>query len=301
MKKLLVIFISLFFLTGCSPAPTESENLKVVATLFPQYDFARTIGGDKVDVSLLLKPGTDSHSYEPTGADIIEISNSDIFIYTGKSMEAWAQTILDSVSNSDLNVLDVSDGIEIATVNSSEHEHAHNVYDPHIWTDPQNAKIICKNILDSFIKADPENTDYYTQNAEKLFSELDLLDKDFELFFSEGENKKMIFGGKFALYYFAKRYNVEYEAAYDSCGTQSEPSPGKIAHLIDEIKSKNLKAVFYAELTAPTVAETIAKETGAKPLLFHSCHNVSNEDFKNGETYISLMRKNLENLKQGMK
>ena len=172
MKRLLAIFLFLILLAGCSSAPTPDKNLKVVATLFPQYDFAKAIGGDKINITLLLKPGTDSHSFEPTGTDMLEISDSDIFIYTGEAMESWAQTILDSVAQNNLRVLNVSEGIEVAYINEHEHshledneDHSHGVYDPHIWTDPQNAEIIVSNILKAFIDADPENKTYYTQNA----------------------------------------------------------------------------------------------------------------------------------------
>ncbi len=313
MKKILIIILSailllnFIFLCSCSKTMSSNEKLKVVATLFPQYDFAKVIGGDKAEIKLLLKPGIDSHSYEPTGNDMMEIADSDMFIYTGALMEHWAETILNSISGSDLYIVDVSSGIE---VEHSVHEHteeqehfdeyAHSVYDPHIWTDPLNAKIMVKTILDSFIAKDPKNEVYYAENATKLLNELDSLNNDFVSFFETCKNKKLIFGGKFAMYYFAKRYNLEYEAAYDNCSVQNEPSPGKIAELIDIIKSENINAVFYEELIIPTVAQTIANETGATPLLLHSCHNISTDDFNNGETYVSLMRKNLENLKIGM-
>ena len=323
MKKLIslitaiAVTASVLSLSACTHENKDSGKIKIITTLFPQYDFAKTIAGEHADVKLLIKPGAESHSYEPTSADMMEIADASMFIYTGDSMENWAKTILDSVKNDSLSVVDVSEGVKIATVDevssyeSSAHshtdeethedEHSHGIYDPHIWTDPQNAEIIVSNILNALIKLDPDNREIYEKNAENLIKELRLLDKDFETFFSSCENKKIVFGGKFAMYYFAKRYDLQYEAAYDSCSGESEASPGKIAELIEDIKSENLRAVFYEELENPSVAQTIAKETNTQALLLHSCHNVTKDEFESGATYISLMRQNLENLKKGMK
>ncbi len=309
IKKYILLFAFLAFsvmlFSSCAAPETKSDKISVITTLFPQYDFAKTIAQDKADIKLLLKPGVDSHSYEPTSSDMIEISNADLFIYTGNSMETWAKTILDSVDSSTLKTVDVSNGINLVTVAEEHHENAahdehDSIYDPHIWTDPQNAKIIVKNISDALCAADEKNAGFYRQNAENLLNELDKLDSDFEAFFSSCENKTIVFGSRFAMYYFAKRYGLNCIAAFDTCSGEGEASPGKIAELCEIIKKNNLKAVYYEELSDPSVANTIAAETNTKALLLHSCHNVSESDFNSGKGYISLMRQNLENLKQGM-
>lgn len=306
---ILSVVFALVMFSGCAESENKNKNekVKIVTTLFPQYDFARTIASNKADVILLLKPGVSSHSYEPTSADMLEIANADMFVYTGKDMEVWADTVLKSVENDSLKVVDVSKGTKVDFVQHNEHgtqdEHSENesVYDPHIWTNPQNAKIIVANILDALKEIDEANSEYYEKNATSLLKELDTLDNDFETFFNSCENKTIVFGGKFAMHYFAQRYGLNCIAAYDTCSGEGEASPGKIAYICDVIRNENLKAVYYEELTDPAVANTIAQETNTTPLLLHSCHNVSENDFNSGETYISLMRKNLENLKEGMK
>lgn len=323
MKKKLILglLISVVLsglLVGCNGNKSKdkeevSDNkLKIVATLFPQYDFVREIAGDKADIILLMSPGVESHSYEPSPADIIKINESDLFIYTGKYMEPWAQSIIDGVESKDIEILNVSQNITLDKSEDnedhhdhdeedehSEEEHAHE-YDPHVWTSPINAKIMVENILNELCELDPENTDYYKQRAENYLNELNDLDNEFKAIFASAKRKEIIFAGKFALHYFAEEYGMEYESAFDSCSTETEPSVKVIAELIDEIKEKNIPVVYYPELTDPKVARSISDETGAEMMLLHSCHNLSKDEFKGGATYLSLMKKNAENLKVGL-
>lgn len=318
MKKKIILTLFLIIglsglLMGCngnnsaSKDKTRDNKIKVVATLFPQYDFTRQIAGDKAEVTLLMSPGVESHSYEPSPSDIIKINESDLFIYTGKFMEPWAQSIIDGIENKNVKILDVSQNVSLDK--SEEHEdeeehteadHAAHEFDPHIWTSPVNAKIMVENILGDLCELDPENADYYKTNAENYLNELTNLDKEFQDIFRAAKRKEIIFAGKFALHYFAEEYDMEYEAAFDSCSTETEPSVKVIAELIDEIKEENIPVVYYPELTDPKVARSISDETGAEMLLLHSCHNLSKDEFKAGETYLSLMKKNAENLKIGL-
>lgn len=310
MKKTLTFLIAavffIFLLTGCSsergkdvPAvnDTKSAKIQIVATLFPQYDFARQIAGGKAEVKLLLPPGVESHSYEPTPSDIIKINESDLFIYTGEYMEAWSQKIIESMQDSDSKslVLDLSQGIELVRTGEIEH-----LYDPHIWTDPLIAEEMVVNISDALCRIDPANADYYKENAAKYNSKLDELDAEFKSIVSSGKRDKIIFGSRFALCYFVKRYGLSYEAAFDSCSSETEPSAKTVAGLIEEIKEEQIPVIYYAEIEDPKVARAISAETGAKLLLFHSCHNVTKEEKENGATYLSLMKQNAENLKEGL-
>lgn len=318
MKKKIVLTLFLIIslsglLMGCngnnstSKDETMDNKIKVVATLFPQYDFTRQIAGDKAEVTLLMSPGVESHSYEPSPSDIIKINGSDLFIYTGKFMEPWAQSIIDGIENKNVKILDVSQNVSLDK--SEEHEdeeehreadHAAHEFDPHIWTSPVNAKIMVENILRDLCELDPENADYYKKNAENYLNELTNLDKEFKDIFEAAKRKEIIFAGKFALHYFAEEYGMEYEAAFDSCSTETEPSVKVIAELIDEIKEENIPVVYYPELTDPKVARSISDETGAEMLILHSCHNLSKDELKAGATYLSLMKKNAENLKIGL-
>lgn len=318
MKKTLCFLITVLLalpLFGCSGQSADDSNndgITIIATLFPQYDFARQIAGDKGNVELLLDPGVETHSYDPTPADKIKINNADVFIYTGEYMETWAETLIADLNNTTLKVVDVSSGITLEKVAEHEHEdeeevhsdeatetHIHE-YDPHIWTDPQNAKIMVNTILEALCEIDEDNTEYYKSNAKKYIDELDRLDNEIQEVVDSSKHNTIYFGGRFALTYFAKRYNISCEAAYDSCSTETEPSAKSVAEIIDEMKADDIKVIFYEELVDPKVAYTIADETGAKPLLLHSCHNVSKEDFDNGVTYVSLMEQNIINLREGL-
>lgn len=312
MKKILtftvVAAVSLLLLAGCAqktdsdvPAAKDSGSgkIRIVATLFPQYDFARQVAGDKADVRLLLPPGVESHSYEPTPSDIIKINDSDLFIYTGKYMEAWSGKIIDSMKDSGSKslILDVSQDVGLVKDEDPDADHP---YDPHIWTDPLIAKQMVLNIRDALCRIDPANADYYTENAARYNKELDALDAKFRAVVSGGNRKEIIFGSRFALYYFVKEYGLKYEAAFDSCSSETEPSAKTVAHLIEKIRADKIPIVYYAEIEDPKVAKSISAETGVKLLLFHSCHNVTKEELENGATYLSLMEQNAENLKEGL-
>lgn len=310
-----IILIFSLLVIGISKINKQSQNeekIKVIATLFPQYDFAKQIGGDKVDVSLLLTPGTETHTYEPTPQDIINVNKADLYIYTGKYMEPWSDKIANSIT-SNTQVLDASKNINLINEKQFEKEHDtidnneeesdnshHHEYDPHIWLNPQNAIGMVKNIEEELCNIDPQNKDYYQKNAENYIKQLTNLDNEIETTIKESKKNKIAFGGTFAYAYFIQRYNLQYVSAYDSCGENSEPSVTKVKEVIDYMKENNINVIFYQELSAGKIADTISKETGATKLVFHTIHNASQEEIDNSETYISLMQKNLQNLKQAL-
>lgn len=320
MKKGIVFLITIILvfslvIIGISKTNNQSqseEKIKIIATLFPQYDFAKQIGGDKVEVSLLLTPGTETHTYEPTPQDIINVNKADLYIYTGKYMEPWSDKIANSIT-SDTEVLDASKNINLINeeqfeeehnttdINEEEHDNSHHhEYDPHIWLNPQNAIGMVKNIEKELCSIDPQNKEYYQKNAENYIKQLTNLDNEIETTIKESKKNKIAFGGTFAYAYFIQRYNLQYVSAYDSCGENSEPSVTKVKEVIDYMKENNINVIFYQELSAGKIADTISKETGATKLVFHTIHNASQEEINNGETYISLMQKNLQNLKQAL-
>lgn len=310
-----IILIFSLLVIGISKINKQSQNeekIKVIATLFPQYDFAKQIGGDKVDVSLLLTPGTETHTYEPTPQDIINVNRADLYIYTGKYMEPWSDKIANSIT-SNTQVLDASKNINLINEEQFEKEHDivdnneeesdnshHHEYDPHIWLNPQNAIGMVKNIEEELCNIDPQNKEYYQKNAKNYINQLKSLDTEIETTIKESPKNKVAFGGTFAYAYFIQRYNLQYVSAYDSCGENSEPSVTKVKEVIDYMKENNINVIFYQELSAGKIADTISKETGATKLVFHTIHNASQEEINNGETYISLMKKNLQNLKQAL-
>lgn len=337
MKKMAAFLISFAIFVGVFQgcAPTEERHrggkLKIVCTLFAQYDFTRSIVGNRADVSLLLPTGAESHAYEPTPSDIISLKNANLFIYVGEEMETWIKPILPQLDGGTV-VLELSKALGLK-IESHNHKHAaetntegetsaedkdtaaphgartestesgtdilsggERLYDPHIWTSPMVAVRMTEAIRDALIKLDGAGESFYSGNAESYIIKLWQLDERIRNVVAEAKRTEIIFGGRFALRNFADEYGLSYLAAFDSCTEETEPSAAAVARIIDEIKSKHIPVVFYEELMEPAVAQSLAKETGAKPLLFHSCHNLSAEDFKNGETYESLMRHNIENL-----
>ena len=312
MLSLICCAVLAFTMVGCT-ADNNKENgkIKIIATLFPQYDFTRQIVGDKADVELLLPAGVESHSYDPTASDIINIGKSDMFIYTGKYMEVWADKVIKSSNSKKLKVVDASKGITLEKEESheeedhdehdnDEHDEHNHEYDPHIWTNPQFAKTMVDNIVEGLCEVDKENADYYKENAEKYKKELDRIDSEFENVVSTSKHTELFFAGRFALKYFAERYNLKYTSAYDSCSTETEPSAKAVSNIIKQMNEKKIKVIFYEELVDPKVANTIANETGAEPLVLHSSHNVSKDEFKAGKTYIQIMEQNIVNLRKGL-
>lgn len=297
--KIVILFsliLSLLTLAGCSSNKDEpalkqgsTGKIKIVTTLFPQYDFARQIAGDQADIALLLPPGVESHSYEPTPSDMIKIKDADLFLYTGENMEIWSQSIIDGLEDSDCKVVNLSKDVELIDDG-----------DPHFWTDPLIAKKMVDQISEALCSIDPGQADYYRGNAEQYKQELDRLDTEFRSVVENGKRNEMIFGSAFALSYFTKEYDLEHEAAFDSCSSETEPSAKVITHLINKIKQEKIPVVYYMEIEEPKVARSISRETGAKMLLFHSCHNLTKEEFDRGETYLSIMEQNVQNLKEGL-
>lgn len=299
MKRALIAILCIgILLCGCNDKNTEANQDSrpvIVATLFPQYDFCRQIVGDDFQVKLLLPPGTESHNFEPSVADIKAVNGAALFVYTGNAMEPWAASITKELKN----VIDVSKNIEL-----EEHEHFgedHDEHfgekDPHIWTSPALAEKMVENILQGLIEKFPENAEKYTNNANEYCKKLDALDREFFDICEGHQGEVLCHGGRFSLTYFAERYGLNFIAAFDSCDSQAEPSTARVQQLIETINNQKIKTVFYEELTEPKIAKTISDETGAKMLLMHSCHNVSKAELEAGVTYLSLMEQNAQNIK----
>lgn len=298
---LLLISLTCFsFLTaGCENNSKDPDKISVVASIFPQYDFVRAVAGDRVDLSMLLSPGEETHSYEPTPKEIRSIENCDIFIYVGGESDSWIDNILESIDTSDMTVISLMDIVELLEEEEND-EHHEREYDEHVWTSPVNAAKIVDEITNALCSADPQNSDIYRQNCTAYVEELTKLDEQFRETISEAARKTIIFADRFPLLYFAKEYGLEYYAAFPGCAGNTEPSPSTIARLIDKINQENIPVVFKIELSSSNIALTVNEATGAKVITFYSCHNISKSDFNNGETYLALMNKNLLSLKEAL-
>ena len=322
MKKILPLLLSLcLLLTGCGQAAPEQEpgRLRIVTTVFPAYDFARAAAGALADVELLLPPGTESHSYEPTPADILAVQDCDLFIYLGGESDEWVETILDAVEprGEQLRMIDCVPLLEEELVEGMQaeighdHEHGHDEeehshgegevtgLDEHVWTDPANAAAITRTIGERLSALDEVHGDTYRSAAEDYADKLEGLDREFTEFFAE-DRGPMVFGDRFPLRYFAEAYGVEYYAAFPGCGTQTEPSAATVAFLTEKVRREQLPVVWYIEFSNHLVADSIAEAAGAETALFHTCHNVSRRELENGATYVSLMEGNLKTLRMHM-
>lgn len=321
MKKLTVLMIVLALLTGCT-APIEDPpegRPQVVAAIFPAYDFARAAAGDCADVELLLPPGAESHSYEPTPADILKVQRCDLFLYLGGESDTWVDTILSAIDmkGTAMRMVDCVELLEEQTVEGMqaapghEHEHEHEEHehgpgevvgmDEHVWTDPENAAIITEAVGEALAAIDPSNADAYRASASTYAADLRALDADFSNLFQSLPDRTMVFGDRFPLRYFAEAYDIDYYAAFPGCGTQTEPSAATIAFLTKKVQTEQLPAVWYIEFSNHLVADSIAEATGTQSLQFHTCHNVSKTDLTAGATYLTLMRQNLQTLTRVLK
>ena len=347
-------------------SPEADGKLKVAVTLFPYYDFVRQIAGDQVDLQMVIPAGMDSHSFEPTPADIRTIQHADVLISNGGTMEHWLDetlAALDTTSMTIVTMMDYVDTVEEEIVEGMEdadhdHDHAHVhaaddhdhsnetqeehaahaheaddydhsgetpeehaahaheaddhdyvdhdgheeeiEYDEHIWTSPVNAMKLVDVIGDTLAQADPVHADIYHQGAASYKKELEEIDAGFREVCANRKRNMIVMGDKFPFRYLADEYQLDYRAAFSGCSSDTEPSAKTIAYLIDKVKEEQIPAVYYLELSSHRVAEIIGEETGAEPLLLHSCHNVTRAQFDTGITYAGLMRQNIENLRKGI-
>lgn len=296
----------------------EAEELSdhrpcVVTTIFPYYDFVRQVAGDRVKLKLVVPAGMDSHSFEPTPADVISMQEADLIVANGGEMEQWVAKVMESLDTSSMEVLYMMDHVEaveeelVEGMEEKPHRHGeedghemHIEYDEHIWTSPANAQAIVKIISQSLIRLLPEEEEYLEANAQEYIAKLKDLDAQFHQVAEHGKVHMIVVADKFPFRYFADQYGLSYRAAFSGCSGDTEPSAGTIAYLIDKIKEEQIPAVYYLELSSHRTAEIICEETVARPLLLHSCHNVTRKQFDEGITYLQLMEQNVENLRIGL-
>lgn len=314
MKKILAaaaLSAALFcsFVSGAEAA----EKLKIITTIFPQYDFARQITGGEADVTMLLRPGSESHSFEPTPQDIIKISGCDMFVYVGGESDDWAERILESAEESagrKINVVslmslvdtveeEITEGMQEEAEEEEEGE-GHAEYDEHVWTSPTNAIKIVNALADRLCELDKSRAELFRRNADAYAEKLAALGGEFKSIVSDGKRNLVVFGDRFPFRYFTDEYGLEYFAAFPGCSTETEASAATVAFLIDKVRAENIPVVFYREFSNEKIADAIGESTGAVPMLMHSCHNVTREDFERGVGYLELMSANAENLRKAL-
>lgn len=315
MKKLLSLLFTVLLLPQVACRAQENK-LVIIATNFPAFDFAREIAGDKADVSMLLPPGAEAHSYEPSPRDIVAVSEADLLIYNGGHGDFWVDGILASFGDKapdSLAMMDCVDTVSEEVVEGMEeepeihhheeneaHEEEEEDLDEHVWTSPLNVAGIAEAIAGRLTQLDPENTGYYQNRLDDYTGQLRNLDLDFREMIKNAKRKTIVLGDRFPMRYFTREYGLDYYAAFPGCSAQTEPSARTLAFLMDKIREENIPVVFFIEFSSRRSSSIIASETGAVPLLLHSAHNVSQADLDRGMTYLTIMRENLNNLEEAL-
>lgn len=302
--------LSLSLLTGCGTQPADTAagdgRLRVLTSFYPMYDFACKIGGDCIDVTNMVPSGTEPHDWEPSTNDLKNLEKADVFIYNGADMEPWADDLL--VSRSDtLRVVEASENVELRTTDG-EHEHAHEHegadhhhgdFDPHVWLDPENAKIEMEAIRDALCAADPENSTVFQSNYEKYAAELDALDAEFREKLAPLPNRTIVVAHE-AFGYLCDAYGLT-QVGIEGLSPDSEPDPGRMAEVIDFVREHSISTIFFEELVSPKVAEAIASETGAQAKMLSPLEGLSDEQAAAGADYFSVMHDNLAALMEALK
>ena len=331
MKKIIIAVLCMLLtagaLAGCGEKNKSEKNadLSIVATIFPGYDWVREIMGDEAenaDITMLMDNGTDLHSYQPTADDISKISQCDLFIYAGGESDEWVKDALKQAENKDMKVINMMEMLgdsvkteEVVEGMESEHDYDHDEdgdhhdsdqeveYDEHTWLSLKNAEMICEAIENDLSSLDPENKDIYKKNSEEYISKLSELDSKYQKTVDDAARKTVLFGDRFPFRYLTDDYGLDYYAAFVGCSAETEASFKTVKFLAEKVDELDLPCVMTIEGSDHKIAETIIRNTADKDqkvLTMDSMQSVTVSDLKDGKTYLSVMEKNLEALKEAL-
>ena len=327
MRKIFLVVISVLMsiglLSGCdikSGLGAKNEKpLRIVTTIFPEYDWVREVLGDKfqeADVTMLIDNGVDLHSYQPTADDIIKISNCDLFIYVGGESDEWVEDVLEDADNENmvalslLNVLgedaveeEMVEGMEEEDHDHEEEEEHEHEFDEHVWLSLKNAAVFCEVISEELAYIDPDNGDIYRENAKNYIEQLNKLDKEYENTVLNASKKTVLFGDRFPFRYLVNDYGIDYYAAFSGCSAESEASFETVAFLANKVNDLGLNYVLTIENSNQSIAQTIIENTDEKnqqTLILNSMQSLTKEDADNGKTYLSIMEDNLNTLRDAL-
>ena len=331
MKKIIIAVLCMLLtagaLAGCGEKNKSEKNadLSIVATIFPGYDWVREIMGDEAenaDITMLMDNGTDLHSYQPKADDISKISKCDLFIYAGGESDEWVKDALKQAENKDMKVINMIEMLgdsvkteEVVEGMESEHDHDHDEdgdhndsdqeveYDEHTWLSLKNAEMICEAIENDLSSLDPENKDIYKKNSEEYISKLSELDSKYQKTVDDAARKTVLFGDRFPFRYLTDDYGLDYYAAFVGCSAETEASFKTVKFLAEKVDELDLPCVMTIEGSDHKIAETIIRNTADKDqkvLTMDSMQAVTASDLKDGKTYLSVMEKNLEALKEAL-
>lgn len=316
IKKVLAVVMCSVLLAACNKNKPTSAEFSVVAVNFMCYDLARAICGtgdasvNKVfsgmqktpaDLQLILKPGTDLHSFDPSPKDIIAIENAGIFIYTGGESDEWADKLLKTLKNPPTHIFKLMKYVETEEEHEDSTEEHNHEAEEHVWTSPANTLKLIDSLVAALSECNPQMTDVYLANAAIYKEEIENARTAIKNVLKEKAKHVIVMGDRFPLKYFAQEFGIKYYAAFAGCSSAVEASPAVIAELVDIIKEEKLPAVFTIELSNRRIAETIAESTGVRVLELNAAHNLTQRQFDSGMTYIDTLYANAEALNAGLR
>ena len=303
MKKIVSIGLCVLMvvLVGCS-APVPTDILSVVATIFPYYDFACQMGGRFAQVSMLIPPGGEVHGFEPTLQDLVLIENCDVFIYNGGQGDSWVEDLLKNCDTSNKQILRMMDHVALLAAEEEDHDHdhhhSHEEWDEHIFTTPGNALKMAQEIAKAMTKADETNRENYQKGFETLKGELTALSKSYEVLRSA--EPPLVIADRFPFLYLTHEYNLSYVAAFSGCTANSEGDLKTLYELKRTASENQSGVILCTEFSNGQLAQTVATGIGGRVARWHSCHNVTKDEWEQKVTYVSLMKENLQVLKEAL-
>ena len=295
MRRVFIfVLLPLVLLSSCTKSEATTEGFTVVAADFPSYDAARAILGGTGNLEMLLPPGTESHSYDPTPRDMVHIAECDLVIYTGGPSDEWVRTILSSLDNPPSSFA-LTDQVELLY---EEHREGMEEEEGHHHSEHEIE--IIRNLTALMASIDVQNAEIYENNAEKYINRIQNLDQAFRSIVSNSKRNTLIFASRFPLLYFIREYGLEYYAAFPGCAEESEPNARTVAFLIDKAEELEVPCILTIEMSSPMIANVIAEEVGCEVRVFNTLHNVSAADFLSGKDYVDLMEENIDVLKEAL-
>lgn len=337
-KRIWTVLLFILLLTGIAGCgeqkAQEDHRIRIVCTIFPEYDWVKQILGglaEEAELTLLMKNGADLHSYQPTVWDMKAISEADLFLYVGGESDFWVEEALANTDNSDCRVLNLMEILKDSVKTeehvegmqtAGDHEHrpeaedqsiheggtpdAHEEeeeYDEHLWLSLRNAQSVCDAVTEELGRLDAGHRDIYEQNNRLYQEKLHALDMEYKKAVEQSSMPVLLFGDRFPFRYLAEDYGITYYAAFAGCAAETEASFETVVFLAEKAGELNLPAVMKIDGSDGAIARTIAGNTKTgdqKVLLLDSMQSVSSQDIKNGESYLSVMERNLEVLKEAL-
>ena len=332
-KRITAIIAVILLLCGCGTVHedfSQGDKPLVIATIFPQYDFLRQICGDRADVRMLIRPGSESHNYDPSPSDIITVSHAALFVYAGGDSDAWVQKLLQSDELSDVTAVALTDLVPTVSEEITEgmqHSHSHAEdeehhdddhdhddhghddhgheleYDEHVWLSLRNTQVFCDAISEALQAADPENAKLYQENTTAYKEKLAALDREYQAAVDQSESKTLLFADRFPFRYLTDDYNLTYYAAFTGCSAETDASFETITFLAGKLDELKLPVVFTIENSDGKVAKAVVENTNTrdqKILTLNSMQSVTSDEINAGTTYLSIMKENLKTLKEAL-